>query len=97
VFCLLRCTAPAAACDMFPGMMHAGFHHGFHGAHRGIGSVDWSKIDPEDRFVLLVVFACLLAFMCIMFAIVLCIDDAPAPAPLRQAVRRQFTAAEKIV
>jgi len=72
--------------------MYAGF-----GSHHAAHHIDWSKIDPEDRWILLCVLGGVLGFVFCMFMIILCIDDAPAPAPVRAAVRKTFTAAEKAV
>jgi len=75
-----------------PYTLYAGFG-GHHAAHQ----IDWSKIDPEDRWILLCVLGGVLTFIFCLFTIVLCIDDAPAPEAVRKTVRKQFSAAEKAV
>ena len=47
--------------------------------------------------MLLCVLGGALSFICCLFVIILCIDDAPAPEAVRAKVRRQFSAAEKAV
>ena len=80
-------ATPAA---MYPGSF--GVHPFAHHHH-----VDWSKISPEDRFTLGCVVGGMVLFVFCLMGCLLCFDDAPAPAVVRQKVRRAFTAAEKAV
>lgn len=60
-----------------------GFHGFHHGAHPAI---DWSKIEPEHRWILLTI---LVSVLCLLFGAVACIvyfDDAPAPPIVRQVL-----------
>ena len=67
------------------------------GAHYGMTHIDWSKIEPEDRWVLLCCLGGIFTLIVCLFGLILCIDDAPAPEAVRKTVRKKFSAAEKAV
>jgi hypothetical protein len=75
---------------MFPGGFHA---HPLAQHHH----IDWSKLSEDDKWVLSCLLGGMLVFVCAMIVCLLWCDSDYTPAPVRQKIRRAFTAAEKAV